>query len=125
MAPDGGGAESSPQTVSTSPASLLSPKPGLGSSVLASLSILSTFLCAWSTQLRHFFVLLEAASQFHSGSQHLERGIALHGRLFGAWFALCLPAALSSPLGKLLDTEKESQQQQQRLLIKEKKTYQL
>lgn len=28
---------------------LMSPKPGLGSSVLASLSILSIFLCAWNT----------------------------------------------------------------------------
>lgn len=93
---------------------LLSPKPGLGSSVPASLSILST----WSTWTSSGFSLScwKQLPSFILALSTLNVCIAVHGRLFGAWFALCLPAALSSPLGELLDTEKESQQQQQGLL---------
>lgn len=104
MVPNCRGMVSSQQTVSTSPASLLSPKPRLGSSVLPlgfSLHSPHFLLCfEYLDQLSLFFILLEVASSFHSGFQHLEHGIALHRRLFGAWIALCLPAALASPLGK-------------------------
>lgn len=88
MAPDCRGMVSSQQTVSTSPASLLSPKLRLGSSVLPlgfSLHSQHFLLCLeYLDQLSLFFILLEVASPFHSGSQHLEYGIALCGRLFGA-----------------------------------------
>lgn len=83
MAPDGKGEESSPQIVSTSPASLKAwtwffcSGPSFHSQH-------SPLCLEYLDQLRLFFVLLEADSQVHSGSQHLEHGIALHGRLFGA-----------------------------------------
>lgn len=90
MAPDGRGMVSSQQTVTTSPASLLSSKPRFGSFVLPLGFSFSTLSSArgLAGPAQPFLHPLGSGSIFHSGSQHLEYGIALHERLFGAHFTL-------------------------------------